>query len=430
MAKFEGYKGKVKIGGVEIPNMSATFSPSVNLIEDTNKSTSGGYHTRLPGLKDWNLSASQKASANQGYLTTVKTGGTPTAVTGEACTLVSGKTYQITAAKRVWDESVTPVVYDLIDYVAAAYKWTASGSGTNEFYCDLLAGGDPSIAEPDQVLIDGAVATEGTLGSLSAGEWGYGDNDTLGYSTLYVRLSDDADPDSKADGFVQAGNSLSAGDIDSFDYLFGKVTLASGYTVLGSIGVDVTYIPVAAVAQANSYGLDLSGDVKDVTDYETAQANGGWRVNAINLIDTSLTIERFQDFAHTFYDLLVAGTPALIEIVTANGALTFRGWYVLEEAPTEDETAEFYMESLSFQLYGRYTQNFGYEATASLNAGLKAIFDSFTARTAATLQWTGDGSTGFEMDGLVSSISLSGELEGVDEMNVEVVSAGAPTKIP
>ena len=91
---------------------------------------------------------------------------------------------------------------------AATYKWTASGSGTNEYYCEALAGGDPSISEPKGVYEDvGGADTDmptGILGSLAAGEWNYGDNDSLGYSTVYVRLSDNVDPDTKADGYLEA----------------------------------------------------------------------------------------------------------------------------------------------------------------------------------------------------------------------------------
>lgn len=82
------------------------------------------------------------------------------------------------------------------------FKWTASGSGTNEYYCELFGGGNPSLTEPSTLYEDKAVATNGTAGSLSAGEWDYADNDSLGYSTIYIRLTDGTDPDTKAVGFV------------------------------------------------------------------------------------------------------------------------------------------------------------------------------------------------------------------------------------
>ena len=84
------------------------------------------------------------------------------------------------------------------------YKWTVSGSGTGEYYLTLAAGGDPSIAAtPQSAYEDGFALTSGALGSLAAEEWNYGDNDSLGYSTIYVRLADDADPDSKVVDYVE-----------------------------------------------------------------------------------------------------------------------------------------------------------------------------------------------------------------------------------
>lgn len=75
--------------------------------------------------------------------------------------------------------------------------WSASGSGTNEFYyTGTLA------AEPAYVELNSVAATKGTLGSLAAGTWGWGDNDTLGANKMYVRLADGADPDSKTSGWV------------------------------------------------------------------------------------------------------------------------------------------------------------------------------------------------------------------------------------
>ncbi len=84
-----------------------------------------------------------------------------------------------------------------VGLVNSTYKWTLSGSGTNEYHCELAAGGDPGLTEPHSVCTDGRhnLATQGVLGSLAAGEWAWGDNDALGYNTLYVRLANGLDPD-------------------------------------------------------------------------------------------------------------------------------------------------------------------------------------------------------------------------------------------
>lgn len=87
----------------------------------------------------------------------------------------------------------------------AALKWTAAGNNANAYYVDLLAGGDPTISNPQVVRENGDDMRRNSVSvaTLQPGEFFYGDDDTLGFSTVYVRLSDDTDPDGKALGFVE-----------------------------------------------------------------------------------------------------------------------------------------------------------------------------------------------------------------------------------
>jgi len=76
-------------------------------------------------------------------------------------------------------------------------NWTLSGSGTNEYYLQNSDNGDIRIAEPSSLEIADVTMTKGTLGSLSDHYWNFGDNDSLGYDTVYVR-DNSGDPDSTA----------------------------------------------------------------------------------------------------------------------------------------------------------------------------------------------------------------------------------------
>lgn len=116
-----------------------------------------------------------------------------------------------------------------------AFRWVASGSGTNEYYVELAAGGDPGIPLPARVLIADTAATQGTLGTLANLEWAYGDNDTLGFSTIYIRLNA-SDPDDQARDYVQFQQVPRAGD---------NVTLA-GTAVRGIGGADFSAIAINA----------------------------------------------------------------------------------------------------------------------------------------------------------------------------------------
>jgi hypothetical protein len=89
---------------------------------------------------------------------------------------------------------------------SAAYQWTKKGT-TDVYYCQTSVGGDPGITlKPWAVYFGGSLATEnpGAYGNLLAGQWCYGNDDSLGYNTIYARLSDNSDPDSKASGYVES----------------------------------------------------------------------------------------------------------------------------------------------------------------------------------------------------------------------------------
>ena len=74
--------------------------------------------------------------------------------------------------------------------------WTASASGTDEYY--LPPSNPLSFKEsPDDVFEDDTAMTAGTIGALNVGEWVFGNNDSLAFPTIYVRLADGTDPDTK-----------------------------------------------------------------------------------------------------------------------------------------------------------------------------------------------------------------------------------------
>lgn len=100
----------------------------------------------------------------------------------------------------------------LTDLIDASDYWDASGSGTNEYYLNNSAP-NYSGTKPDKVYINDTEVVEGSVGTLGISQWDWGDNDTLGYNTIYVRLSDGTDPDTKADDYVQRSTVSSGADL-------------------------------------------------------------------------------------------------------------------------------------------------------------------------------------------------------------------------
>jgi hypothetical protein len=69
------------------------------------------------------------------------------------------------------------------------YIWTESTNGFDEYYCTAPDNSDPDITDPDRLYEQSIRLEDGVLGSLERGEWAFGDNDSLGFNTIYVRLT-------------------------------------------------------------------------------------------------------------------------------------------------------------------------------------------------------------------------------------------------
>jgi hypothetical protein len=97
----------------------------------------------------------------------------------------------------VWP-TATGTATSLVD--GSTDLWTLSGSGTGEYYYT----GSAISAEPTYIFENTVPMTEGTIGSLVAGEYVWGDNDALGTDTLYVRITGDGDPDAQVADYVES----------------------------------------------------------------------------------------------------------------------------------------------------------------------------------------------------------------------------------
>lgn len=124
--------------------------------------------------------------------------------------------------------------------------WTASGSGTNEYYLLNTAAGY-TATEPDRVKELGIILVKGSLGSLGIAQWGWGDNDALGYNTIYIRLTDEADPDSKCGDvdYVQratvdaAADLFRSTDVGKYIAINGGFTKITSYTSATEVKAEV-----------------------------------------------------------------------------------------------------------------------------------------------------------------------------------------------
>jgi hypothetical protein len=121
--------------------------------------------------------------------------------------------------------------------------WTASGVGVaGTFYLLNTAAGYTASA-PDRIKEQGAILPAGAIATLGQGQWAFGDIDGLGYNTIYVRLTDDADPDSKCGTptYVQRAQVDSAAD------LFRSTDVGKYVYINGGVVKITTFVSVTVV---------------------------------------------------------------------------------------------------------------------------------------------------------------------------------------
>jgi hypothetical protein len=100
----------------------------------------------------------------------------------------------------------------LVSVAGGAAEWTESTTTPGEWYYT----GAAMTSKPVYVELGGVDITpdEGTLGSLVENEWDWGDQDTLGSDTMYIKLPGDGDPDNLAANYLKIALTAAAEEIE------------------------------------------------------------------------------------------------------------------------------------------------------------------------------------------------------------------------
>ena len=328
-----------------LPGSTGTFTLDGTAINDTIFGQT--FQSSETGLLKWSVTANSHYKGYAGYVATIKKSGTSTAMTGEAMTLVSGKTYQIsTASKEVWDRTATFTVYDGVTDVTA--------------------------------------------------------------------------------------------QVESYDYLFGKVTFLSSYTVVGSITVDGSYLPTTAYGTGQSFTLTQNANAIDTTDYDTAQANGGFMTYTNGLRTVKLDISGFFNTSNGFKTLLAARSEIIIEInPDGAGNSLCRGFFKPMTTGQSGDVGAQENETVSFELSVPYSAtstispfSWYHSGSTLLPAAIQTAMDAWQNETTIFVKYLHDGTNGWKGESVLTDISMSSGLSAMNTFNLTFEGSGAYTAVP
>jgi hypothetical protein len=127
----------------------------------------------------------------------------PITIYGDARSLPVGGSIRVTNSTTFLVTG--PNFYESLVSSTDNYEWIQSTGHTNEYYLVRTGGLNPYFPKPDSIMINNTVRSEGSVGSLVAPAWGWGNNDSaaINFNTIYVRIATaPTDPDSQAAGYV------------------------------------------------------------------------------------------------------------------------------------------------------------------------------------------------------------------------------------
>lgn len=126
------------------------------------------------------------------------------------------------------------------------------------------------------------------------------------------------------------GVAADPGDYE-LDRLFGRVTFDSAPG--GAVTVTGTYLPVAAVGTATSFGIS-----RKATNQETTPLGAAGRAvtRQQTMKDVSGSIGRFDEADDLFVDALLSGATIAVQL-NLNGAPHRRMWALLDSTDTDGE---------------------------------------------------------------------------------------------
>lgn len=326
-----------------LPGNKGTFAFEAGQIKDT--IFGQDFESNQTGIISWTIDSNGLYKGFAGYVTKIMKSGTATVMTGEAMSLVSGKTYKVTAAsKSALDRTTAAVIKD-------------------------------------------------------------------------------------------NGVSVASNNIEDIDYLFGRVTFASGYTPTGPITIDGKYLPLTQVAGANAFTLTQTAVAIDNTDYETAQGNNGFRTYEYGLRTVSLSLNGIYKPTNGFQDILSGRAEAIIEInVDGSGKSVARGFFKPTTTSQEGNVGELETDSIDFTLAVPegipLPFRWIHDAGTTLSLAIRTCLDSWEDGDLIGVNYLADGETGKEGDAIITDLSLSGGLEAMNEFTVKFQGSDQPEVTP
>ena len=222
----------------------------------------------------------------------------------------------------------------------------------------------------------------------------------------------------------------------NIDFLFGRVTFKSSYSVNEPVTVTGSSFPMTQLGKGRSFTLTQTAAVVDETDFETAQGNNGYRTVTPGLRTVALELGGIYDVASGLRALLRARTELILEVnPDGNSKSIGRGFFKPSAegqsgnvGDLEEETTTFVQfvpdEALMLTPF-----NWIHESDTTLSNAIQIILQSWIDQTIIDVNYLYDGVNGQTGTCMVADVSLTGGIEAMNEFAASFAGDDQPADV-
>lgn len=240
--------------------------------------------------------------------------------------------------------------------------------------------------------------------------------------------------------FLDNAVAVDESDIESIDYLFGRVTFASGYTVTGPVTVTGEYLPLAVIGKFQELSLTQTAESNDDSYYSAVQANDGYRIHNYGLKTVAAEASGIFDATGDFSNLLKTRGELILEIRPAGNDLTVaRGFFRAMSNNGSGDVGATEQQSINFSLNVPYDAAAGaaivpfkwlIDSTSTLAPAVVKCINAWSNSTLLMVRYSPEGVGGAgeaEGDVMVSDVSFDSSIDGTANFALSFMGAGEIT---
>lgn len=238
---------------------------------------------------------------------------------------------------------------------------------------------------------------------------------------------------------------VAGSNIESIDYLFGRVTFVPGYTVVGAVTITGSYLPRTVMARANTYTLTMTAEAIDETDFQTAQGNSGRRVYTPGLRTVALELGGIFDINENAKADLTARNELIVSVdPVGDGSSIARGFFKIVGTTQSGAVGALEEETINLNLAVpieevnpavEFPFNWEFSNTTlsqAIQIGITSWLQELNTYDVQYLPQGAPGQTpndGIEGNVVFTDISLAGGLSNMNTFTMEMQGTGAYVEV-